>query len=90
MAYKAASKLLQAKQFLKFFLRKYKPTCWFCGEEFKEDTFEAVGRHKYIPDILIHHKNGNRFNDSIENLVLIHRSCHLKIHRNLNIKNKLK
>jgi 5-methylcytosine-specific restriction endonuclease McrA len=90
MAFKTSSKLLQARLFLKYFIKKYRPRCYYCGELFDEDTFESKGRHSYIPDCLIHHLDFDRTNNQIENLELVHRSCHLKIHRNLNIKNKLK
>lgn len=46
--------------------------CEHCGESFSDSEFRLRK--------IIHHIDGNHFNDISENLMAIHRGCHSKIH----------
>lgn len=46
--------------------------------EGKEEKCELCGSTKNID---VHHKDGNYRNNSIENLIVVCRSCHMKLHR---------
>jgi RNA-directed DNA polymerase len=55
---------------LKRGIKTQKGLCWHCGQHFDvEDQIE------------IHHKDGNRKNNRVENKVLVHNYCHDEIHR---------
>jgi len=73
---KIYSKIARFKELLNYFIKKYCPTCYFCGEYI---TFKDVLLNKWT----IHHQDENRGNNFPENLELSHRSCHRSYHRKL-------
>jgi len=64
------------REFLILLLKKYDVRCYFCGEPITEEDLPPRGGDK----LTIHHLNGNRDDNSVENLVLVHRRCHKAYH----------
>jgi hypothetical protein len=75
------SKIERQKQFLTFLMDKYEPKCFFCGEKMDSLSFYRNKSGKQLDDFTVHHVDENRSNNHISNLVLAHRKCHLKHHR---------
>jgi hypothetical protein len=66
---------LRLREILEFLLKKYNVKCYFCGKDLLESLPKRRGDY-----LTIHHLDGNRNNNSIENLVLAHRRCHKAYH----------
>jgi len=75
------SKAERYKLFLRFLYRKYKPVCCFCKKPLDWRTFFRNMNGKQLDDNVIHHKDGDHYNDDIDNQDLGHRKCHLEYHR---------
>lgn len=75
------SKNERNKQFLKWFIMKYEPKCYFCNETISEDSFHRNKHGEKDDGLSIHHIDENRDNNKPENLAVAHRKCHLKHHR---------
>lgn len=54
--------------------------CWVCGERLAVDSLMS-GSAK--DGILWHHRDGDRTNDSPDNLVPVHRCCHTRYERSM-------
>lgn len=72
---------------------KYKRPTIFIDN--KQKLISRVTMEKYIgrklkTEEIIHHKNGDTFDNKIENLLLTNRSEHKKIHNEIGIKTRLK
>ena len=80
------SKAERYKQFLTFLMAKYTPKCYFCETELDSSSFYRNKSQKKMDDLAIHHVDENRSNNDISNLELAHRKCHLKYHRQLELK----
>jgi len=79
MAKKVYNKIRRVREFLVWFASKYPQTCHFCGEPIKT---ENITKGNSDDGLTIHHVDQNRDNNTPENLVICHRSCHLSYHRN--------
>lgn len=76
----AYSKIERYKDFIKYFIEKYKPRCCFCGELLDWKTFyPKFGTER--DEITKHHKDENRDNNDNTNFDLAHRKCHRKYHK---------
>lgn len=53
-----------------------KPVCYYCKQAIKVTDIEID-----TDEVTIHHKDENRQNDNVDNLVLITRRCHQTMHK---------
>lgn len=74
------------KYFVKLLMDKYQIKCYFCGELLDSNAFYARKSGMSQDNITAHHLDENRQNNSPDNLVFAHRKCHLKYHRQKEIK----
>ena len=66
----------------KYFRSFKNPKTKYLHRAIWEDTFGEIPKNYHI-----HHKDGNKFNNSIENLDIIHRAEHLSFHQKLYCEN---
>jgi len=64
------------REFLKLIFAKYDVKCYFCGEPLTEKDIPV----RRVDNITIHHKNHDRSDNRVENLVFAHRKCHKAYH----------
>jgi hypothetical protein len=69
------------KYFVELLIRKYEIKCHFCGEILDGIEFFRRKAKTKRDNMTWHHVDENRANDYKDNLVLAHRTCHLKYHR---------
>ena len=70
------------KDLLWLLIQKFNPRCLLCGELFvKSDILPSRG----VDQLTEHHKDGNHYNNDLENRVLVHRECHKRHHTKNNI-----
>jgi hypothetical protein len=67
------------KELIEYFGDKYIPKCEACKHTI---TKEDIRRNKWT----VHHKDEDRNHNTPDNLELVHRSCHQKIHRNKEVR----
>jgi hypothetical protein len=82
---KVSSKLERTKFFIKYFVEKYEPKCYFCGEKINWEDFHVKISKMSKDNWTEHHIDGNHYNDDINNRILSHKTCHHKYHRNLTV-----
>jgi len=75
---KVHAKISRVRQWLRWFATQYPQKCAYCNKAIDHEAF-LIGDAG--DGITIHHKDENRENNSPENLVLLHRSCHVRHHR---------
>jgi len=80
MEMKTYSKISRLKIMIEYLTKKYSPKCYFCGKDMDYKVF--FPKYKMKDNWTIHHIDENRKNNNIENLVLCHRGCHRKYHKN--------
>lgn len=62
-------------------------TCQWCGKKRGDSVHRyasARGKYEYVLnslDFIAHHKDGNKLNNTMENLITVCRSCHSSHHR---------
>ena len=79
------SKIERLKQFIVFFIEKYQPVCGLCGGEVSWKSFFPVLSHMIRDEFTIHHKNHIRKDNRPINKAIVHRDCHRRHHRNLQV-----
>ena len=62
------------------------PKCYFCGEIITNRSLYPKLNGIKKDEITFHHKDYNRSNNTKENLVIAHRKCHMKHHRDKELK----
>jgi 5-methylcytosine-specific restriction endonuclease McrA len=78
--FKIYGRARRLRELLVLCFRKYAVKCHFCGEHLSERDLPVRAT-----DLLtIHHLDGDRGNDSVDNLVIAHRRCHKAHHLNNN------
>lgn len=80
------SKIERLKQFVVFFFEKYQPVCGLCGGKLSWKSFFPVLSGKDRDSFALHHKNHNRKDERPKNKAIVHRSCHRRHHREMQIK----
>jgi len=85
MAWNRGPKIERMKQMLRYIFIKEQYRCYFCNEPLSWETFYPRSAGKQLDDITVHHLDHNHGNDVPENLVLGHRGCHRRYHRNYEI-----
>ena len=70
------------KDLLWLLLQKYQPSCYLCNKPFDKDTDLPSRGSDQLTE---HHKDGNHYNVSLDNRVLVHRQCHKSFHAKDNI-----
>lgn len=65
------SRTKRLREFLVWFVERYKPRCWVCHERI---TLEQVGRS--CDDLILHHADEDRSHNKNANLELLHKGCH--------------
>jgi hypothetical protein len=67
-------------------LQEYEIRCHFCGEQLTGESLYRNKSGKSIDDLCWHHLDGKHYNDVKGNRRFAHRKCHLKHHRQKEIK----
>jgi 5-methylcytosine-specific restriction endonuclease McrA len=76
------SKIQRQKEFIHFFMEQHEFKCYFCHKKLDASSFFPLKSGSSRDELTIHHKDENRDNNTPENLVLAHRPCHRRHHRN--------
>jgi hypothetical protein len=82
MTKKVSYEKSRLKELLAYMIEEHQPTCPLCGEQFK---LSEVLPSRGSDSLTIHHLDGNHYNNSRGNRVLVHRECHKRHHTKNNI-----
>jgi len=74
------------KDLLADLLLTTEPKCHFCGEIITSRSLYKKLSGMKKDEITFHHKDYNRSNNTKENKVICHRKCHMKHHREKELK----
>ncbi len=82
MAFSQSSKLERYKYYLKILFKIHKVKCHFCNKLLDENEFfpkKSSRKNSHIIDpFMVHHINGDHYDDRPENWAFAHRTCHGK------------
>lgn len=78
---KLYSKIERLKKWIVFFIEKYQPICGICGGEIDWISFFPLLSNMIRDAFTVHHKNHIPKDNRPQNKLIVHRSCHRRLHR---------